>query len=224
MRPSPTRTPVDPTPDLPSPPGAAARWRPALWRRLLQRRPVYWAVAAALVVATVATVERLTAAAEAARARWGATTEVLVVREHVAAGDPVAPRVAPVALPLALVPALAVAAGDGLPAGAVATTDLVAGEILVGSRVSGDGDAGLVPAGHLAVGIPATAGIPPLRVGSRVQVVTLSDPLTGTTPASVPGRVVAADEDRVTVAVPAEDATVVAAALATGTVVLALAP
>lgn len=95
----------------------------------------------------------------------GTTTSVVSVRRDVAAGSSLGPDdVQVVEWPKALLP-------DGfvstLPAGAVARSDLVAGEVLVGRRLFPT-DSGL-EAGERLVTLPVPTAPPPVHAGSLVE-------------------------------------------------------
>lgn len=199
---------------------APARWQPSLLARLLRRRVVFWATALALAAFTVAMVANITGDAERRRDAWGDTAEVLVVARAVPAGEPVAAAVALEVRPLAVVPDGAV--GDIAP-DAVAATALVPGEVLVASRLRGPTD-GLIGPGQLGVAIPVSPALPAVDIGTPISVVALPDPLVGGPATTVSGTVVAADTERITVAIPAADVATVAAALASGNATLTLAP
>jgi Flp pilus assembly protein CpaB len=198
---------------------------PVPWRRAVRRARRSVALRWLLVVVAAGAVAvegaRIGADATAEREAWGTSVDVVVVRRRVAAGDPI--RSGDVGLepwPAALVPDDAVHA---VPGGAVASAALVPGEALVSSRVAPAGIgpvAARVPAGWRAVAVPTSASglgppAPPLEVGDRVD-------LLAPDPVAVAAVVVAVDDSSVTVAVPADDATAVAEALAATVVTVVL--
>ena len=174
------------------------------------------AVAVALVAGwhTAATVR----SAEAAAARYGDTTTVLVMRRAVRAGEVVsAADVEARRLPHALLPDAAVAERA---AGRVATVDMVVGEVVLGARVGTT----LVPAGWRAVAVtpPGSGAHPPVVAGDAVEVIDVGG---DSGAAVVAEEAVAVGVDRdgiVTVAVPSGDVAAVAYAAAGGTAALAV--
>jgi Flp pilus assembly protein CpaB len=197
-------------------------------RRAAARPGVRRLAVAALAAAAALTVLAAVGGAQSARARWGRTRPVVVATRDLAPGEAVgAGRVARRDLPVALVPPAALAA---VPEGAVVRLPIVAGEPLVAARLAPvglTGAAALVPAGRRAVAIPrGPAGTPPLAVGDQVDVVAVAGDEAGGAPGYTLAErapVVDVGREAVTVAVPRADAPRVAAALASGAVVLALA-
>ena len=203
---------------------------PPRWRRRLRawsRRSSlgWWTAVALLSLVTLVAVRSALASTAGATARYGAPTPVPVVVEAVAAGDEVpAGAVAVESRPAATVPGGEVAeAWDGR----TALVDLVPGEVLLRSRLAPDGVRGagaLLPPGHRALAVPSgPGGRPPLHVGDRVDVlVTLVE---GDSVVVAAGALVVhldPDADTVTVAVPAGDAPALASAVTAGAVTLAL--
>jgi Flp pilus assembly protein CpaB len=196
----------------------------------LRRHPrLWWALTAVAALALGTAVASIVAGAEEVRAQWGASQTVLVARRDLPAGSPIdADDVEAVARPRALVPRGAL---RQLPGGQVASAAIVAGEVVVGSRLAPLGLTGLsatLPSSSRAVAVPVDVGLaPPLQVGDRVDVlVALPPEAAGGGP---PGFVVAADvlvvavdEGAVTVAVEASAAPRLAVALGQGAVTLAL--
>lgn len=202
--------------------------RPAPARYPIIRRPparLVIAVLAALVCGAV--VLRLTERAEAASARFGATTSAWVAREALAPGARIGDGdVALEVRPTAFVPAGAV--GED-PSGRRVVEAVAAGEV-VGEHRLADGDrrgvAALVPDGWRALAVPAVDAALPVEVGQRVDVLAASDagdrgPV-GAVVAEDGIVVHVADDATVTVAVAGDDAALVVAALAGGYVSLAL--
>jgi pilus assembly protein CpaB len=197
-------------------------------RRAAARPAVRRPAVAALAVATALTVLAAVGGAQSARARWGRTRPVVVATRDLAPGEAVGGgRVARRDLPVALVPPSALGT---VPEGAVVRLPIVAGEPLVAARLAPaglTGAAALVPAGRRAVAIPrGPVGMPPLGVGDEVDLVAVGGGEGGGGPGYTlveRATVVDAGHEAVTVAVPRADAARVAAALARGAVVLALA-
>ena len=183
------------------------------------RRSTAATVAAAIAVAlvagwhTAATVQ----SAEAAAARYGDTTAVLVMQRSVRAGEVVsAADVETRRLPRALLPHAAVA---GQAVGRVATVDLVAGEVVLAARVGTT----LVPAGWRAVAVtpPGSGAHPPVVAGDAVEVIDVGGE--GGALVAEEALVVGVDrEGTVTVAVPSDAVAAVAYAAAGGTAALAV--
>lgn len=203
------------------------------WR--LRRSPLaWWVVSIVLALTTAAVVDAALATGRRQQAA-GATAPVQVAARSIGAGEALGPGDVTVRrLPLAALPD-----ADRVldPIGRVATVDLAAGEVLLEARlapVATSATAARLPAGSRALAVPATASTtPPLEAGDLVDVLATFD-VAGTadgpeqttaapTVTVVEGAsVVAADEDAVTVAVPAAEAPRLAFALARGSVLLAL--
>lgn len=201
-----------------------ARFAPAL---ALRRRPrLRRALALALSLLVGLAVQRSVAGAESVRAAWGPTRTVAVAARDLPAGHVVGPGdVREVALPRAAVPAGAL--GD-LPAGRVVRAPVFEGEVVLGRRVAAPevaGVAALVPSGARALAVPVEPGTSPaLLVGHRVDVIASAAAEAGPQAVLVASAVPVVDvgERAVTLALPAEAATRVAAAIAAGAVSLAL--
>ena len=206
-------------------------------RRLVPRRLRYhpatrWIAIAVVVAVAFTGVQRAAAGAAAERRRWGETRTVAVARHRIAIGTTIdGDAVDLQSWPTALVPAGAL---QSTPAGRTATATIEAGEAVLGARLAPDGlhgIAALVPPGWRALAIPVAPTVIALNVGDHVDLVAGFD-VAGAT-ADRPDRspsltvardaiVVAVDEQRVTVAVPDDDAERVAFAVVAGTVVPAL--
>ena len=198
--------------------------RPA--RPRLTRRAVLWYLAAgALVVATGLTVHGTAQRAAEAEAAFGQTRPVVVVTRAVAAGATVTGADVEVRRwPRAL------AVADALtrpPAGRTALVPLVPGEPLLAARVSGapgQGPAALLGPDERAVVVPVVVPGLPLDAGDGVDVLAggavgggpAGDlPVGGDGPDVVAegATVLRAGREAVVVAVPADDAAAIAAAL-----------
>jgi hypothetical protein len=190
-------------------------------RRLLVRRPwVYWFAVGALAAGAYASVGSHTAARDAARAEWGATTPVLVARTPLAPGDALDGRVAIAQWPAAIVPPDALVA---LAPGRVARQHVAPGDAVGALDVAPDGGPlALVPDGWVAVPVvesPASGA----AVGDRVQVT--SEGVLLAHDGVVVGSVVGATAGDVTlVAVPADVAPLLAAAADSGQLTLLRVP
>ena len=151
----------------PPPLPICVRRRVVAARRLLVRHPwVYWFAVGALAAATYASVGSHTAAHDAARAEWGATSPVVVARAPLAPGDALGAHVAIDAWPSAIVPPDALAA---LEPGLVARQHVARGDLVGALDVAPGGPLALVPDGWVAVPVveSPTSGA---EVGERVQV------------------------------------------------------
>lgn len=194
---------------------------------ILRPPPLRVVLAVSLAIATGLVVHRTTARAAAVTAALGETTTVAIATrdvepgERLEAGDVVLEQ-----RPAGHVPTGAVAHD---PTGATVRDALHDGEIVLGSRLAGDGRSGaaaLVPEGWRAVAVPVVDAPVPARPGDVVDVVASFDPTLVAGEASrvvaAEAVVVAATEDAVTVAVARSRLTDVAFALANGIVTLAL--
>jgi Flp pilus assembly protein CpaB len=145
-------------------------------RRALARTVTRRAVVALAAVVTALAVASALRTAEQTRSRWAETRRVAVAERDLAPGEVVdAGAVVLRELPRA---AVSPAAAEDVPVGAVVRYPIAAGEPLVGSRLAPDGLTGvaaLVPGDHRAVAVPVgPAGMPPLTIGDRVDVVALA--------------------------------------------------
>lgn len=200
------------------------------WRTSLRRQPLaFWALAAAAaLLAWWGTHQALDVAAGRAAAHGG-LVEVVVAERDVAPGEPVDDAVRLAAVPATLVPADALSA---VPSGSVARERLLAGEAVASSRLAPQGSVGLAAElgpGERAVAVPTDGPHVPIRVGQRVDVLATVDPsLAGRVdPTSVvasAARVLAVDDDAITVAVDEASAHDLATALATAVVTVVVAP
>jgi len=203
-------------------------------RRLLPSRLRYhpaarWVALAALVALAVTVLHRTTASAADERHQWGATRAVSVARHRIAMGSTIdGSDVEQRAWPVALVPPGAV---DSAPDGRTAIATIEAGEAVLASRLAPEGLHGLaalVPDGWRALAVPVAPTVLALGVGDHVDLIAgfdVGNAGTERSPTLVVARdaiVVGVDEQRVTVAVPDDDAERVAFAIVAGTVVPAL--
>ena len=214
------------------------RFRLRLWRRPL----IAWPLVALLAALTATSLASATGNARAEAARWGPPVRAWVVARPVAGGEALhAGDVVGRDLPPALLPAGAVRGDSPIP-GRVALVDLVAGEVLVASRLGGAGArARLVPVGRVALTVPVGSGTAGAATGTTAGLIrgdvvdvlaTLEgvDPLTGAPASSASSaRVVShaalvldTGDGGVTIAIPEADAPEVAAAITRGAVTLAL--
>ena len=203
-------------------------------RRLLPPRLRYhpavrWLALAALLALAITVVQRATASAADERHQWGATRSVTVARHRIPMGRTIdAADVESRMWPIAMVPEGAVSTA---PSGRTAIATIEAGEAVLASRLAPDGAHGmaaLVPAGWRALAVPVAPTVLALSIGDHVDLIAgfdVANTNTDRSPSLVVARdalVVAVDEQRVTVAVPDDDAERVAFAIVAGTVIPAL--
>jgi Flp pilus assembly protein CpaB len=187
--------------------------------RLAARPLAYWVVTVVLAVVLATVVGRATTTAARAQRQWGATTRVLVAQRDLLPGDVLDASDASLrALPVGLV-------ADGvltrLPAHAVVAAPIARGEPIhpmrLGRAAASD-VAALLPARTRGVALAVPPGLP-LRAGDAVDVVAT---LTGTVVAT-DATVVHVGDGSAVVAVPVEALGPVAAAVADGGALVALA-
>lgn len=210
------------------------RRRVIVRRRLLPHRlrrhpATRWVVAALVVVVPFTVAQRSAASAARERHRWGDTRVVAVARHRISIGDTISDdAVGTESWPAAVVPEGAL---ETVPSGRTALATIEPGEAVLGARVAPDGAHGaaaLVPSGWRALAIPVAPTVIALGVGDHVDLIAGFDVGNSggdRSPSLVVARdavVVAVDDQRVTVAVPDDDAERVAFAIVAGTVVPAL--
>ncbi|HEY6533677.1 MAG TPA: SAF domain-containing protein [Acidimicrobiales bacterium] len=206
-----------------------------LIRLRVRGRTVRWLVAVVLAVGagalTASTVQR----AEEVRAGYGERRTVPVAAADLAVGvDVTEADVRWIELPVAALP------GDvaGDPVGRVVTEPIVHDEVMAERRLGGadaEGPAALVPPGGRALAVPVDTSTPTLAVGDRVDVYSPVDLVGAASAAELArasasgarrvareARVLAVDDQAVTVAVSVAEAPAVARAVLDGAVVLAL--
>jgi pilus assembly protein CpaB len=194
----------------------------ALRRRPRLRRALAVVTAVAVAVAVASTVQR----AEAARAAWGRSRPVVVAARDLAPGEALAPGDTQVVrYPEPLVPDDALVQ---VAEGRVVRAAAFDGQVLLARHVADaglEGPAALVPPGARAVAVPVEPGAaPPLSVGQSVDVVAVvgvdGAPQAVVLAAGAP--VVAVGDRAASVAIRRDTVPRVAAALASGSVTLAL--
>jgi Flp pilus assembly protein CpaB len=192
--------------------------------RIRRSSVAYWTTALALALVTGVFVAGVVRGAEERAARYGDVRRVLVARRSVPSGAVLrAADVVERVMPQAFIPRGLLARS---PVGRTVVVPLVAGEVLLASKVAPDGLRGvtaLLRAGERALALPVGPGTPPLAIGDRVDVMATAPDGSDTAVVAKAARVVGVDERAVTVAVHPADAPGVAAALAAATVTLALA-
>jgi len=182
-------------------------------RLVLARRPsLYWLAVAAVAAVAGVVVSEAVAAVDDARREWGRDRPVLIAARDAVPGEPLTAMATGATRPGPMVPPAALAEP---PAGAVLRQHVAAGEILVGPDVvAPGGPVALIPAGWLAV--PLAEAVPTgAAVGDHVLVAS------GGVVLAAEGLVVGVLSDGLLVAVPGDDAPMVAAAGSDATVLLA---
>ena len=219
------------------PPRWRRRWR--AWRR--RSSFAWWAAVVALALLTGAVVRSALVRSSAVLDELGPLREVVVVVAPVEVGEVVGEDDVSVARrPSSMIPdgGVGAAAGDGgeggvgAVVGRVTVVPLVAGEVVVASKLAPAGlrgAAALLPDGLRALAVPAgPGGRPPVSIGDRVDVLaTFAAGDAGSAPTVVVAAaalVLALDDesDAVTVAVTPDEAPTLASAIAAGTITLAL--
>jgi hypothetical protein len=182
------------------------------WVRLMvARHPwTYWFVVAVLSGALALSVARAMAGVDAERRSWGEQEAVWTASAVIEPGQRVI--AARSRVPRAVVPAGAV---DGPPNGVVARQHIGPGEIITEADITTAGPAGLIPDGWVAFAVPAT--VEHFATGDNLEVYAAEQLVAA-------GRVVDRGESELMVAIPAEAAPTMAAALLAGAVTLGLSP
>ncbi len=182
-------------------------------RRVFARRPwLYWLAVTALALGVAAIVHDEIQRTERIRDSWGVMRPVLIATDPITPGAPLSVDVSEV--PAAVVPDGALDATSAEASGAVARQRIGIGEIVTDADVArGRGPMALVPDGWLVVPVVESAASG-ATTGDRVRPV--SEGVVLSTDAIVIGRV---DESHL-VAVPADDAALLAGAAAADTITL----
>ena len=180
------------------------------WIRLMvARHPwTYWLVVVVLASAVGLSAARAVASVEAARRSWGQQQSVWTASVAIEPGQAVTAERRQV--PHAVAPAGAVL---DIPRGAIARQRVGAGEIITDSDVSASGTAALVPDGWVAFVVPAS--VDHFAVGDHLNVYSVDQLV-------APGFVVDVGESEVMVAIPADSAPTLSAALLADSVTLGL--
>lgn len=180
------------------------------WLRLMvARHPwAYWLVIAVLAGVTGVSAERAVAGVDSARRSWGEQQTVWVTAVDIEPGQPIIADRRDV--PRAVVPDAAVAA---VPSGAIARQRVAAGEIITDGDVSAHGTAALVPDGWVAFAVPAS--VDHFAVGDHLDVYS-ADQRVGA------GLVIDVGDAELMVAIPADSAPAMSAALLANAVTLGL--
>ncbi|MGD9795989.1 MAG: hypothetical protein AB7V43_21190 [Acidimicrobiia bacterium] len=191
---------------------------------LLRREPrLYWASVAVVVAIVFAWVHVEQDRAADLRRQWGETRTVVRARVDLAGGSALSPSVVEmVELPLAAVPADAV---TEIPPDARIADRLSAGEIVTTVHMAAASSRGPIASqlriDEVAIAVRADAVVPALAPGDPVVVIAVPDSLSGAEPLVAAGRTVGVDDDRVTIAVDAGAASILALAAQSGRLTIA---
>ena len=193
-------------------------------RRIVRSRQVVWSLALAVGWASASVV----ASARDEGRSWGRRRRVAVAVRPVAEGSAItAADLALRSLPVALIPPGAIGSVTGL-VGRIARSPLFTGQALVHEQIAGrrlSATRVLIGRGRRGVAIATGDARPPLRVGDRVDVIAAHGAGDGPGPVGVVAmnaEVVAVADRSVTVAVADHDAVMVADAMGSGPLLLAL--
>jgi hypothetical protein len=182
------------------------------WVRLMvARHPwIYWLTIAVLACAIAFSAARAVSGVEAARRSWGEQQTVWIATAATEPGHPIVASARNV--PAAIVPVDAVRES---PAGANARQHVGPGEIVTTSDITAQGSAGLIPDGWVAFAV--TASVEHFATGDHLTVYS-GDQFVAA------GVVVDDGESQLMVAIPADAAPEMAAALLTDAITLGLTP
>lgn len=183
-------------------------------RRTLVAHPwIYWLSCLACAAGAALAVHGYTERFAAQQRAWGTTAEVWLAADDVGAGEVVVAE--PINMPLALVPADAVASR---PADAIARQRITAGEVIVAADVTAPaGPATLADRGTVVVGLVDPLARD-LAIGLRIHVV--ADGVVLARDATIVGL----RDDVVQIAVAADDGAIVAMAAHDGTASIVFVP
>ena len=182
------------------------------WVRLMVARhpSIYWFAVAVVAAGLALSAGRAVEGVDAARRSWGRQQIVWMASASIEPGQPILAAARQV--PAAVVP---VDASDADPSGTVARQRVGTGEIITDADITARGTAGLVPTGWEAFAMqPSVAHF---AVGDHLSVYAGGE-------LACAGLVVDDSDSALMVAVPADTASVIAAALLTNAVTLALTP
>lgn len=210
--------------DLPSHLRALVRGPLPAWPRLLDDVAERWFRLTSrlrLAVVLVAVVGLFVGAGRIAdRSPWGADLSVLVTTRDLAPGHTLGPGdLVPAARPEHTVPHAAVPVSTGW-VDSVTTGPLPRGSVVAAAHLADGGLPDLVASGRVAVAVPAGL-LPPLDPGRRIDLIGGSGDPNGQYVAR-DGRVLAAGTEHVWIEVDRVDAAAVSAAVARGSVTVAL--
>ena len=203
---------------------------PLRFRRWLSTTRVRWSITAAVALCSLAWTVSTVNSADAAASAWGQRRTVPVATSDLEPGRVItAADITFVDRPIAVVPNdVAVS-----PIGRSVTRSVARDEVVLERRLSGGsatGAASQLAENSLAFAIPSDAGTPPIRIGDHVALYAPSEVIATSTHASGPASriadravVIAVSEEAITVGVVIAEASAVAKALLSASVIIALA-
>jgi len=203
---------------------------PLRFRRWLSTTRVRWSITAAVALCSLAWTVSTVNSADAAASAWGQRRTVPVATSDLEPGRVItAADITFVDRPIAVVPNdVAVS-----PIGRSVTRSVARDEVVLERRLSGGsatGAASQLAENSLAFAIPSDASTPPIRIGDHVALYAPSEVVATSTRASGPASriadravVIAVSEEAITVGVVIAEASAVAKALLSASVIIALA-
>jgi len=203
---------------------------PLRFRRWLSTTRVRWSITAAVALCSLAWTVSTVNSADAAATAWGQRRTVPVATSDLEPGRVItAADITFVDRPIAVVPNdVAVS-----PIGRSVTRSVARDEVVLERRLSGGsatGAASQLAENSLAFAIPSDASTPPIRIGDHVALYAPSEVVATSTRASGPASriadravVIAVSEEAITVGVVIAEASAVAKALLSASVIIALA-
>jgi len=203
---------------------------PLRFRRWLSTTRVRWSITAAVALCSLAWTVSTVNSADAAASAWGQRRTVPVATSDLEPGRVItAADITFVDRPIAVVPNdVAVS-----PIGRSVTRSVARDEVVLERRLSGGSATGVasqLAENSLAFAIPSDAGTPPIRIGDHVALYAPSEVIATSTRASGPASriadravVIAVSEEAITVGVVIAEASAVAKALLSASVIIALA-
>ncbi len=203
---------------------------PLRFRRWLSTTRVRWSITAAVALCSLAWTVSTVKSADAAASAWGQRRTVPVATSDLEPGRVITTAdITFVDRPIAVVPNdVAVS-----PIGRSVTRSVARDEVVLERRLSGGsatGAASQLAENSLAFAIPSDASTPPIRIGDHVALYAPSEVIATSTRASGPASriadravVIAVSEEAITVGVVIAEASAVAKALLSASVIIALA-
>jgi len=203
---------------------------PLRFRRWLSTTRVRWSITAAVALCSLAWTVSTVNSADAAATAWGQRRTVPVATSDLEPGRVITNAdITFVDRPIAVVPNDVAES----PIGRLVTRSIARDEVVLERRLSGGsatGAASQLAENSLAFAIPSDAGTPPIRIGDHVALYAPSEVIATSTRASGPASriadravVIAVSEEAITVGVVIAEASAVAKALLSASVIIALA-
>jgi hypothetical protein len=203
---------------------------PLRFRRWLSTTRVRWSITAAVALCSLTWTVSTVKSADAAASAWGQRRTVPVATSDLEPGRVITTAdITFVDRPIAVVPNdVAVS-----PIGRSVTRSVARDEVVLERRLAGGsatGAASQLDENSLAFAIPSDASTPPIRIGDHVALYAPSEVIAASTRASGPASriadravVIAVSEEAITVGVVIAEASAVAKALLSASVIIALA-